>query len=130
MQVSATTGLSTLTLNNNLSVPSSGTSANGFQALLNGSGASGEAASSSGSDDATASGNADPVQTFLNYMKETPAQKLEDAWLAGHHLTHKDLEKMSPEERTKIEKEMAADIKEKLKEQTEKKSGPTVNLLA
>ena len=128
MQVSGGTSLIP-TLDNNLSVPPTGTSS-GFQALLNTSGAPGQGASPSGSDDATASGSADPVQTFLNYMKETPAQKLEDAWLASHHLTHKDLEKMSPEERAKIEKEMAADIKEKLKEETEKKSGTTIDLQA
>lgn len=114
MQVSGMTGLSASTLANNLSAPTSDSSGD-FQKLVN----TGDPSDSS-----------DPVQTFLNYMKETPAQQLEDAWLAGHHLTHKDLEKMSPEERAKIEKEMAADIKEKLKEQTEKKSGTTVDLQA
>jgi hypothetical protein len=36
--------------------------------------------------------NDQATQDFLDYMKETPAQRLEDAWLASHHLTRKQLE--------------------------------------
>ena len=61
------------------------------------------------------------TQDFLDYMKETPAQRLEDSWLAAHHLTRKDLEAMSPEQRKAIEKQMAADIEQQIKEAAKSK---------
>jgi len=57
------------------------------------------------------------AQNFLKYMNETPAQKLEDAWLKAHHLTREQLAAMPPAQREAIEKQMAADLKEKLKQQ-------------
>lgn len=69
-------------------------------------------------------------QAFLDYMKETPAQKLEDQWLAAHHLTRKQLDAMSPQQREAILKEMEADIEQQLKKQTAKKTGNTADLLA
>jgi hypothetical protein len=71
----------------------------------------------------------DPTQAFLNYMKETPAQQMEDAWLVSHHLTRKDLAAMSPDKREAIEKQMAEEIKQKVKQETEKKSAAKVNIL-
>ena len=56
-------------------------------------------------------------QAFLKYQRETPAQKLEDAWLKAHHLTREQLAAMPPAQREAIEKQMAADLKEKLKQQ-------------
>jgi hypothetical protein len=77
----------------------------------------------------TADTATDPTQTFLDYMKETPAQQMEDAWLASHHLTRKDLAAMSPDKRQAIEKQMAEEIKQKVKQETEKKSAAKVNIL-
>jgi hypothetical protein len=68
-------------------------------------------------------------QAFLDYMKETPAQKLEDQWLAAHHLTRKQLDAMSPQQREAILKEMEADIEQQLKQQTTKKTGTKTDLL-
>jgi hypothetical protein len=68
-------------------------------------------------------------QAFLDYMKETPAQKLEDQWLAAHHLTRKQLDAMSPQQREAILKEMEADIEQQLKQQTAKKTGTKTDLL-
>jgi hypothetical protein len=68
-------------------------------------------------------------QAFLDYMKETPAQKLEDQWLAAHHLTRKQLDAMPPKQREAILKEMQADIERQLKQQTEKKTGTKTDLL-
>jgi len=103
--------------------------ADGFAALLNESSAT-PSPSTSASDDGLGSASTDPAQAFLNYMKETPAQQLEDQWLASHHLTRKQLEAMSPEQRHATEKQMAADIKQKLKEEAQKKLGTQVDLLA
>jgi hypothetical protein len=68
-------------------------------------------------------------QKFLNYMKETPAQKLEDQWLAAHHLTRKDLDAMPPKQREAILKQMEAEIKQQLKQQTEAKTRARTDLV-
>ncbi|HTZ77396.1 MAG TPA: hypothetical protein VMC10_05800 [Stellaceae bacterium] len=77
---------------------------------------------SSQSNSAAATGQSTDVagsaaQSFLKYMNETPAQKLEDAWLKEHNLTRAQLDAMPPAQREAIEKEMAADIQQKLKQQ-------------
>lgn len=56
------------------------------------------------------------VQTFLDYMKETPAQRFEDEWLAAHHLTSKELAKMPAKQREAIIKQMESDIKARLQQ--------------
>jgi hypothetical protein len=61
----------------------------------------------------------DAVQAFDNYMKETPAQRMEDAWLAAHNITKEQLAAMTPQQRAGIMKQMATDIKN----QIEKKLG-------
>ncbi len=127
MQVSSATNPSAYLPNTNSNATSDPT---GFQSMLDDYVALDPSDATLGTDQGAGGATTDPAQAFLNYMKETPAQRLEDAWLASHHMTRKDLETMSPEQRAAIEKQMAADIKEQLKEQTEKKSGGTVDLLA
>jgi len=68
-------------------------------------------------------GGTDPVQEFRNYMKETPAQRLEDSWLAAHHLTRQQYEAMSPQEREGIQKQMATELKEQVKQAALAKPG-------
>jgi hypothetical protein len=70
---------------------------------------------------AAASSGTDPKTVFLNYMKETPAQQMEDSWLANHHLTAKQLAAMPAAEREAIEKRMQAEIKEKITQDSENK---------
>jgi DNA-binding transcriptional regulator YdaS (Cro superfamily) len=70
---------------------------------------------------AAASSGTDPKTVFLNYMKETPAQQMEDSWLANHHLTTKQLAAMPAAEREAIEKRMQAEIKEKITQDSENK---------
>ncbi len=89
-----------------------------------------QSASSGTSIDPTASAGDTAKQIFLNYMKESPAERLEDAWLASHHLTRKDLEAMSPEKRQAIEKQMAQDIKNQIKQATDKKASASTDILA
>jgi hypothetical protein len=106
-------------------------SANGsFEAMLSslqastssGSGASGSGSGSS-SQQAPAGSNLNDsaVQAFLKYMKETPAQRFEDEWLAAHHLTEADLKAMSPEKREQIMKEMEQDIKQRIDSKVQQK---------
>ncbi len=61
----------------------------------------------------------DAATEFLNYMKESPAQRMMDSWLQAHGLTQADLDKMKPEERDKIVQQMKQDIEEKIKEKNE-----------
>ncbi len=80
--------------------------------------------------DNTTDGIDGPEKTFLDYMKKTPAQRMIDNWLAQHHLTQKDLDRMSPEQRKAIEQQMAADLRQQTKEQTHKKVGVTTDIFA
>jgi hypothetical protein len=72
---------------------------------------------------ATTTTASDPVQEFRNYMKETPAQRLEDSWLAAHHLTRQQYEAMSPQERQAIQQQMASELKEQVKQAALDKPG-------
>lgn len=65
---------------------------------------------------------------FLDYMKKTPAERMQDAWLKAHGLTKEKLEKMSPQEQKAVMKQMQDDIERSLKEDAQK---PTkVDILA
>lgn len=74
-----------------------------------------------------------PEQEFLDFMKLTPAQRMQEQWLAAHGLTRQDLENMEPEKRDALMKQMAQEIEEKIKQQAlnkndDKKDG--VDILA
>jgi hypothetical protein len=60
------------------------------------------------------------VQDFLSYAKESPAQRMVDAWLKAHGLTEQDLAKMPPDKQAAIRKEMADDIKKQMEDQVQK----------
>ena len=60
----------------------------------------------------------DAVQSFLDYMKETPAQRMEDAWLNAHHMTRKEYEALPPEKKAEIRRQMVEDIKDEIKRKT------------
>lgn len=66
------------------------------------------------------------VQKFLDYMKETPAQRMEDSWLSGHHLTRAQLDAMPADQRTAILKQMADDIRD----QAQKSAADKANKVA
>jgi hypothetical protein len=55
-------------------------------------------------------------QTFLNYMKESPAQRMIDAWLKAHGLSEDALKKMPAAQREAIERQMADDIKKQVEQ--------------
>ena len=79
--------------------------------------------SSSGSDDA--------VQKFMNYMNETPAQRLQNAWLQQHGITPQAFAAMSSADKQKIIDEMKQDIEAKLKQKMETGTAakPSVNIV-
>ncbi len=68
--------------------------------------------------DVLADTSGDAAATFMKYQNMTMAEKIRASYLAAHKLTEEDLQKMTPEERTKIEKEIAQSIKDKIKHGT------------
>lgn len=52
---------------------------------------------------------------FLEYMKMTPAERLQDSWLRAHGISKEEFDAMSPEEQQKILAQMKQDIEEKMK---------------
>ncbi len=91
----------------------------------------GNAATSAGSALSTKS-QPDPVAAFMAYMQETPAQRMEDAWLGQHGMTRAQFDALSPEKKTAIRKEMADNIKEQMKEKQAQKhpQEPSIDILA
>ncbi|HEU0117932.1 MAG TPA: hypothetical protein VFR09_04800 [Alphaproteobacteria bacterium] len=57
-----------------------------------------------------------PEQAFMNYMKESPAQRMIDEWLKAHGLTEESLQKLPAAQREAVEKQMAQDIKQQLEQ--------------
>jgi hypothetical protein len=70
------------------------------------------------------------MQYLVNYLKESPAKRMEDAWLAQHNLTEQQLAAMPPAQQDAIRKQMAEDIQKKLQQQTGGGSGAYANVVA
>jgi hypothetical protein len=80
-------------------------------------------ASSSGALDAGGSSFADAmsaVDKFMKYQNMTPAEKIRASYLAAKGLTEDDLKAMGPEERKKIEDEIAQKIRETMQAKASK----------
>lgn len=56
------------------------------------------------------------AEQFMKYQKMTMAEKFRASYLAEKGLTEEDLKAMSPEERLKIENEIAEKIRQKIAE--------------
>lgn len=80
-------------------------------------------------DTATTQDSNSAESQFLNYMKESPGQRMIDEWLAAHKLTEKDLEQMSPEKQKAIRDQMAKDIEDETKRKAEQKVQLKTNIL-
>jgi len=59
------------------------------------------------------------AEKFMAYQEMSPAEKFRASYLAEKGLTEEDLAAMSPEDRMKIEEEIAAKIKEKITQSME-----------
>jgi hypothetical protein len=59
---------------------------------------------------------------FLACMKESPAQRMEDSWLAAHGLTREALAAMPPAQRDAVLKQMAKDIKDQVTQAAQDKA--------
>jgi len=58
------------------------------------------------------------VDDFLNYMKESPAERMTDTWLAAHGLSKEKLAAMSPEKREAVLKQMAKELQDQVTQAT------------
>lgn len=58
---------------------------------------------------------------FLDYMKKSLAERMEEAWLKKHGLTKETLAQKSPEEQAAIREAMRQDIEESIRRQTAEK---------
>jgi len=54
------------------------------------------------------------VEKFMKYQEMTPAEKLRASYLSSKGLTEEDVAAMTPEERTKLEKEIEESIKRQM----------------
>jgi hypothetical protein len=59
----------------------------------------------------------DPVQEFTDYMKQTPAERMQYAWLKQHRVTKAQFDSMSGAEKQKLIEEMKHELEEKMKRQ-------------
>lgn len=82
----------------------------------------------SGSDASQTSSAPSAKDVFLDYMKKSPAERMEDAWLKSHGLDEQKLAAMSPEDREKVMKQMKEEIEQSLKQKAQ--TGSTVDLQA
>lgn len=69
-----------------------------------------------GNSSSAASQSGSTAQWFLDYVKETPAQRWEQSWLAAHGLTEQELNKMPSQQRDAILKQMANDLKQAMQQ--------------
>jgi hypothetical protein len=71
----------------------------------------------------------DPAEWFLSYMKKPALERMQEDWMRQHGVTKEEWAKMTDEQRQALMDKMAAEIKEKMREEAAKKKGG-VDILA
>lgn len=64
----------------------------------------------------------DAVQEFQDYMKMTPGERMQYAWLKQHNISKADFDALSEDEKQKLMEQMKREIEEKIKADAIKKS--------
>jgi hypothetical protein len=67
----------------------------------------------------------DPVKQFTDYMKLTPEQRWQQAWLQRHGITQEEFDAMSAEDKRKIMEQMRADMERDMKDKADAKAKAT-----
>jgi acyl-CoA reductase-like NAD-dependent aldehyde dehydrogenase len=62
------------------------------------------------------------ADTFLDYMKQSPAERMADSWLAAHGLSKEKLAAMTPAQRDAVLKQMAKEIKDQVAQAAQQKT--------
>ena len=102
-----------------------------YPSLGGASGAGGAQTVADASAAARNSGADTAISDFLNYAKETPAQRMREAILKSMHLTEDDLKNMSPDQRKAVEDQIAQKIKDAAEEAAKKgKTGLVADVTA
>lgn len=70
------------------------------------------------------------IESFLKWAKMSPVERIRAQYLESHGLTEESLKALPPEEREKIEQEIAEKIKEKIGGQGNKSTGLLVDQTA
>ena len=83
---------------------------------VQGANAAGSTGSGSQISSSTPASGDDAAQSFLAYMKETPAQRMEDAWLTAHHMTRQQYEALPPAQKAAIKKQMTQELTDQIKQ--------------
>lgn len=64
----------------------------------------------------------DAVQEFRDYMKMTPGERMQYAWLKQHGISKEEFDSMPADEKQKLMEQMKREIEEKIKADAIKKS--------
>ena len=62
----------------------------------------------------------DGVQQFMDYMKETPAQRLFTSFLNSHHITQSQFDAMSPKQQEALTQQFEQQLKQQMAEASDK----------
>lgn len=76
------------------------------------------------------SDSTDTSSQFLDFMKLTPEQQMQQAWLAQHGVSQAQFDAMSPADKQKLIDQMTAEIKQKVKDKVEASTYKPTNIVA
>jgi hypothetical protein len=95
---------------------------------IGGAGAASSYFPTSGSNSASSIGASSPADEFLEYARQSPAERIRAAILDELGITEEDLENMPAAQREAMEKQIAEKLKEKIEQASEKKTGMIVDV--
>lgn len=58
----------------------------------------------------------DPVKEFTDYMNQTPAQRMQSAWLKQHGVSQEEFDAMSAADKQKLIDEMKRELQQKMED--------------
>ncbi len=111
-------------------------SAGGFAELLNTASSSSNAKSASSQQTSLTkpSDSEDARKKFLDYMKQTPAQRWQEAWLQAHGMTKEQFDALPADKKAALIDEMKQEMQDQMRQAAEnskdgKNSTPAIGLL-
>ena len=73
--------------------------------------------------------NSDIVKNFESFLKESPAQQMQDEWLQAHGITKEQFDQMSAADKQKVITEMKQDIETQLKKKMQAATAAATNIV-
>jgi hypothetical protein len=65
---------------------------------------------------------ADPVNQFNDYMKLTPEQRWQQAWLQKHGISQEEFDAMGADQKRKLMEQMRAEMEQEMKDKAQAKA--------